>query len=160
VDLGIIPDNFPVIGEVSMQAVGTGYTHSPCLDCNCPKRISPPTLPTTLPFPAIEENVARLKQYLLDYYTSSTFNVCEHQPLPMMERPPMRLMFKPAPTVYHLPIPVPIHWQDDVKAGLDRGVRLGVLEPVPSGEPVAWYHRMVIYAAKKNEKPRRNINNH
>jgi len=52
-----------------------------------------------------------------------------------------------------------------VKAGLDRDVRLGVLEPVPVGEPaVTWYHRMVI-CAKKDGKPRRtidfqSINNH
>ena len=70
----------------------------------------------------------------------------------------MHLMIDPKekPTAYHSPLPVPIHWQDDVKAGLDRDVRLCVLEPVPIGEPVTWYHRMVI-CAKKNEKPRRTI---
>ena len=70
----------------------------------------------------------------------------------------MRLMIDPkaTPTAYHSPIPIPIHWQDDVKAGLDRDVRLGVLEPVPVGKPVTWCHRMVI-CAKKNEKPRRTI---
>ena len=60
------------------------------------------------------------------------------------------------PTAYHyLLIPVPIHWQDDVEAGLDRDMRLGVLEPVPVNEPVTWCHRMVIWA--KNGKPRRTI---
>ena len=70
----------------------------------------------------------------------------------------MRLMINPqaTPTAYHSPIPVPLHWQDDVKAGLDRDVRLGVIEPVPVGEPVSWCHRMVI-CAKKNGKPRRTI---
>jgi len=50
----------------------------------------------------------------------------------------MHLMIdlKANPTAFHSPKPVPIHWQDDVKAGLDRDVRLGVLEPVPVGEPV------------------------
>ena len=86
------------------------------------------------------------QQYLLDYYNSSTFNTCEHQTLPLMEGPPMRLMIDPhaSPTAHHSPIPVPLHWQDDVKVGLDRDVRLGVLEPVPIGEPATWYHRMVI----------------
>ena len=56
----------------------------------------------------------------------------------------------------HSPIPIPLHWQDDVKAGLDRDVRLGVLEPVPIGEPVTWCHRMVI-CAKKNGTPRRTV---
>jgi len=42
------------------------------------------------------------------------------------------------------------------KAGLDRDVRLWVLEPVPVGEPVTWCHRMVI-CTKKNGKPRKTI---
>jgi len=38
----------------------------------------------------------------------------------MMEGPPMCLMIDPKakPITYHSPIPVPIHWQDDMKAGL------------------------------------------
>ena len=42
------------------------------------------------------------------------------------------------PVAHHTPIPVAIHWQDEVKAGLDRDVRLGVLEKVPIGTPVTW----------------------
>ena len=59
----------------------------------------------------------------------------------------MCLMIDPEakPTAYPSLIPVPIHWQDDVKAGLDRDVRLRVLEPVSIGEPVTWCHRMVYY---------------
>ena len=63
---------------------------------------------------------------------------------------------KVKPTAYHSPIPVRIHWQDDVKEGLDRDVRLGVSEPVPVDEQVTLCHRMVI-CAKKNGKPRRTI---
>jgi len=59
-------------------------------------------------------------------------------------------------TSFHSPIPVPIHWQDQVKADLDRNVRLGVIEPVPIGEPVTWCHRMVV-CAKKNGPPRRTV---
>ena len=64
-----------------------------------------------------------------------------------MEGPPMRLMVDPqaVSVAHHNPIPVPLHWQEGVKAGLDRDVELGVLEPVPVGEPVTWCHRMVIY---------------
>ena len=53
-------------------------------------------------------------------------------------------------------IPVAVHWQDEVKAGLDEDVRLGVLEKVPIGDRVTWCHGMVIYA-KKNGKPRRTV---
>ena len=43
-----------------------------------------------------------------------------------------------------------------MKAGLDRDVRLGVLEQVPLGTPDTWCHRMVI-CTKKNGSLRRTI---
>ena len=71
---------------------------------------------------------------------------------------PMRLTIDPSatPTAHHSPIPVPLHWQEEVKAGLDRDVRLGVIEQVPVGDPVTWCNRMVI-CAKKNGSLRRTI---
>ena len=50
----------------------------------------------------------------------------------------MKLIVDPEaePVAHHTPIPVPIYWRDSVKAGLDQDVRLGVIEPVPVGEPV------------------------
>ncbi|CAG2189575.1 unnamed protein product [Mytilus edulis] len=63
---------------------------------------------------------------------------------------------KATPVACHTPVPVPLHWQDDVKASLDQDVRLGVIEPVPVGEPVTWCHRMVI-CSKKNGKSRRTV---
>ena len=75
-----------------------------------------------------------------------------------MEGPPLRLMIDPnaKPVAFHTPVPVPLHWQEDVKAGLDQDVQLGVIEPVPVGDLVTWYHRMVI-CAKKNGNPRRTV---
>ena len=163
IDLGIISHQFPLMGEAeechssptkSINAITEDTNDHPIQECTCPKRTKPPPIPSTIPYPATEENREKLKQHLLDHYGSSTFNICEHQPLPMMEGPPMRLMIDPqaTPTAHHSPIPVPLHWQDDVRAGLDRDVKLGVIEPVPIGEPVTWCHRMVI-CAKKNGKP-------
>ena len=162
VDLGIIPNTFPTIGEAeeteSANSIGTTDASLPQQECQCPKRTKPPPIPTSLPFPATEANREKLQQHLLDYYASSTFNTCEHQALPLMDSPPMRLMIDPnaTPIAHHSPIPVPLHWQDAVKAGLDRDVRLGVIEPVPIGEPVTWCHRMVI-CAKQNGSPRRTV---
>ncbi len=114
--------------------------------------------PTPPPFPITEENRGKLEEHLLHAYSSSTFNTCEHQPLPLMSGPPLRLMIDPlaTPTAHHNPIPVPLHWQEEVKAGLDRDVRLGVLEQVPIGTPVTWCHRMVV-CPKKNGSLRRTI---
>ncbi|GFN96753.1 enzymatic polyprotein [Plakobranchus ocellatus] len=75
-----------------------------------------------------------------------------------MSGPPMRLIIDDdaTPVAHHTPIPVPIHWQEQVKAGLDQDVRLDVFEPVPIGTPVSWCHRMVV-CAKKSGKLRRTI---
>eukprot|EP00794_Sanderia_malayensis_P002522 gene2522-2915_t len=118
----------------------------------------PPPKPAAPPFPATEANRERLQDWILDYYKSSTLNTCEHQRLPLMDSVPMRLMVNPDanPVAHHTPIPVPLHWQEEVKAGLDQNVALGVLETVPVGEPVMWCHRMVV-CPKKNGKPRRTL---
>ena len=55
------------------------------------------------------------------------------------------------PVAYHSPVLVPIHWQDDIKSGLDQDVRLVAIEPVPIDEPFTWCRRMII-CAKKNGK--------
>ena len=127
--------------------------------CSCPTRAPPPPRPTSLPFPGTEANRHRLERHLLELYSASAFNVCEHQPLPMMSGPPLSLNIDPnaTPKPCHNPIDIPIHWQDEVKAGLDRDVRLGVLEKVPLGTPVTWCHRMVI-CTKKDGSLRRTIN--
>ena len=76
----------------------------------------------------------------------------------MMTGPLMRLMIDPNATPFarHKPIPIPVHWQEDIYAGLEQDVKLGVLEPVPVGTPVTWCHRMVI-VPKKSGKPRRTV---
>lgn len=157
INLGLISDSFPAIGE-STGSVSIAIPQDIQAECGCPRRNLPPPLPTELPFLATEENRGKLKNFLLEYYGSSTFNTCEHQPLTLMAGPPMKLMIDPKaePVAHHSPIPVPIHWQDTVKADLDRDVRLGVIEPVPVGEPVTWCHRMVV-CAKKNGNPRRTV---
>ena len=76
----------------------------------------------------------------------------------MMDGPPLRLMVdkNATPSACHKAIPVPLHWMEKVKADMDRDVQLGVIEPVPVGEPVNWCHRMVV-TAKKNGDPRRTV---
>ena len=153
-DLGIIDSEFPSIGLVStLTDDGPSTDRQPC---SCPTRQPPPPMPTELPMEATEENTENLRKWLVDYYSSSTFNTCEHQPLTKMDGPPLRLMVdKDAdPVACHKAIPVPLHWQAEVKEALDKDVQLGVIEPVPVGDPVTWCHRMVV-VSKKNGQPRR-----
>ena len=107
IDLGIIPNTFPTIGEAeeteSANSIGTTNASLPQQESQCPKRTKPPPIPTSLPFPATEANREKLQRYLLDHYASSTFNTCEHQALPLMDSPPMRLMIDPnaTPVAHH-----------------------------------------------------------
>ena len=67
----------------------------------------------------------------------------------------MRLMIDPdtVPVAHHTPVPIPLHWQEEVKAGLDQDVVLGVIEPVPVGDQYP-----LVICAKKNGQPRHTIN--
>ena len=117
--------------------------------------------PPELPFAATESNKEKLKEFLLRYYKSSTFNVCPHQPLPLMQAPPLEFRIKPdaKPYAIYTAATVAAHWEKKVKDDIDRDVRLGVLEKV---EPdmhcgtVDWCHRMVL-GRKSNGDPRRTV---
>ena len=58
------------------------------------------------------------------------------------ECPPLHLNIDltAKPVTHQTPVPVPLHWQEAIKDCLARDVRLGVIEPVPVGEPVTWCH--------------------
>ena len=105
--LGIISSNFPTVSEAPQpntaneeqkpsdaaeQIPLTPTTNTPESahhpPCNCHRRTAPPTKPTQPPFLATEENRQCLQEWLLDYYKSSTFNTCEHQPLPLLDSIP------------------------------------------------------------------------
>ena len=136
--------NLPTVGECS----ATGDLNGETMPCDCPPRTKSPLRPKAPYFPATSEHKERLQHWLLNYYASSAFNTCTHTQLSMMDGPTMRLMVDPEskPVAHHTPILVPIHWQDEVKAGLDRDLSLGVIEPVLVGTPLIYCDRMVICA--------------
>ena len=151
-DLLIIDKQFPIIGSVappdkdkkvnefSIRALsaGCGHPHEELPTCNCPQRTVVPDKPKSLPFAPIPENNAKMKQWLLDRYASSTFNTCPHRALPCMTGPPMAIHIDESatPKVCHKPAPVPLHWQQRVYEDLVRDEALGVIERVPDGVPV------------------------
>ena len=162
--LGIIPPTFPSpnnFSETPSMAAGCEAkqpSNPSVASCGCPVRSGPPPPPTQLPFQPTPGNRERLEEWLLQYYASSAFNVCEHQLLPKMTGRPLDIHFKPdgQPKAFHCPIPVPHHWKKQVKADLDRDVRLGIVEPVPPGTPTIWCSKMVV-VAKKDGSPRRTV---
>ena len=110
-------------------------------ECGCPIRELPPEVPDAIPFAPVIENVPKLKEWILERYKSSSFNVCPHQPLPLVtSSPPMRLYMEESarPVAIHKAPPVPVHWEAQVKEAIDRDVALGVLEWVPLDTPTTW----------------------
>ena len=107
----------------SVKAASVNRNHAiPLSDCDCPRHQLPPPIPNILPHPVTSPNRAGIQQYILEYYHSNTFNTCEHQPLPMMEGPPLHLMISTdaKSITHHTPVPVPVHWQEEVEADLYR----------------------------------------
>ena len=171
--LQTLPANFPSIGScppltiASATATGSSPTMPSCTNtgvptqadqpCTCPRRTLPPTDKPSLPCDPTEENLTTLKQYILDRFSSSAFNVCEHQVLPLMSgSEPLRLHVDPAakPIAIRAPSQVPLAWHTSVREGLERDVRLGVLERVPLNTPDTWCSRMHI-TPKADGSPRR-----
>ena len=60
------------------------------------------------------------------------------------------------PVAIHKPVPVPLHYREEVRAQLRADVKRGVLRKVGPGEPVKWCARMIIQP-KKDGRPRRTV---
>ena len=160
-DLGVIDVNFPnsvVDGSGSLSRAGQIAEQTEEEACKCVPRAATPERPESLPFSPTPENVPRLKEWLVQAFSSSAFNTCSHQQLQTMTGAPVKIKFKEGaqPRAVHTPIPVPHHWKKKVKSDIDRDVRLGIIEPVPQGTPTEWCSRMVV-AAKKDGSPRRTV---
>ena len=161
VQLQIIPRSFPRIGGARECSSGQASINAvdiaePVAACGCLRRMKAPRKPEKLPFLASNENIDKMKLWILKRYASSSFNCCPHQVLPDMKGPPMKIHVNPDAkfVIFTTPAPVPIHWQEKVKKDLDRDVQLGVIEKVPYGEPVKVCHRMIL-DRKSNGDPRR-----
>ena len=154
IQLGVILKNFPQVGA-ALEASAIEHSMSPC---GCPTRALPPGRPDSLPFPCLPENNGKMRAWLIERYSASTFNKCPHQELKGITGPDIRFHVDTSatPIAVHTSSTVPLHWQEEVEQQIKVDVALGVLEKVPIGEPSLWRHRMVLQR-KSNGKPRRTI---
>ena len=145
-----LSENTSTLGVTSCQTASSGTA-----ECECVKRTDPPPRPKQLPFSPSLDNAEQMKQWLLEYFKSSTFNTCTHQPMPMMSGPDMELKVDPnaKPYVTHRPVSVPLHWQEQVKETLRNLVDMGVLSKPPPNTPLTWLHPMVV-TGKADGTPR------
>ena len=151
--LGIVAKEFP--HTVSSQISAVTEVKEDC-KCECPARPKTPPPPITSCPSHVVGNVEEMKSFLLKYYASTVFNICECQPLPLLPGPPLRFNIDEdaIPVACHRVTPVPIHFQERVKRDLQRDVALGVIEKVPPNTPTPWLSRMLV-TTKNNGDPRR-----
>ena len=163
IKLGVISKNFPQIGENcsikesdAATAATTEKNSKGLAPCGHFSRSLPPIRPDNLPYEPTEENIPKMKEWLLHRYASSTFNKCKHQQLKGMTGPYLRLHVDPnaTPVAHHKPIPIALHHEEKVHQDILDDIQLGVLEEVH--EPSPWCHKMVT-VTKADGSPRRTV---
>lgn len=130
VDSSSVP-NYQDISQIVNQ---NGYnttccsTHTFAQSTHTPQ--PPPKKHAHLPYPATNENVPKLKRYILDQFSSIAFNTS--RPFPAMDTTPAHIHLKLNTTSYatHTPILIPYHWKQ-IKESLGADVQKGIIEPVP-----------------------------
>ena len=159
-DLGLVHQEFPL--QLPSVAAITGNLHSgPSKDMTNrqPEKadLSIPEKPKEIPFTPFEENTGRLKDWLLQHFSSTTFNT-NRDPLPIMVGKPHHIHLKPdvVPYACQTPADVAKHWEKEVKKQLDKDEEQHIIEKVPQGEPTRWCSRMVV-VPKKHGGPRRTV---
>ena len=147
-DLGIIPLSFPYPSDFSPEMSMVSLLEN--------ERVLPKP-PTVLPFAPNEQNIGKLKQYLIDNFSSTTFN--KSTPFPKLSTPPARIHLRPdfrIPKPAYWPASVAEHWSEQVRLSIERDVAAGILKKVPFNEPTVWCSRMVV-VKKKDGRPRRTV---
>jgi len=116
-----------------------------------PDQPSPTERPAKLPYPATEDNIPKLKEYLVNAFSTTTFN--KDGLFPVMDTKPAHIHIQEdgKPNVCHNPIPVPFHWKAKVKASLDEDVHRGNIAKYK--KPTIAYHLSSLLAPKKQRKP-------
>ena len=100
------------------------------------------TSKVTIPYAPTEENIDKLKEWLIDRFSDTVFND-SRKPFPAMDCKPHHIHIKDnaPPFAVHSPIPIAHHWRNDVKELLDKYVETGIVTRVEVGEPVDWVHQ-------------------
>ena len=115
-----------------------------------------PKRPPSIPFQPTQQNVDKLKKFLLDSFKSTTFNT--DPPLPTLSGPPMHIHLKPKATPFarHTPNAVPHHLKGKIDQCLQKDITRDIIDPVPLGTPCIWCAPCV-WTLKKNGDVRRTI---
>ncbi len=165
IDIGILPPTFPHPMEESIHQLSV-VLNSPNKDIQTYQvegdesevlcRHKPPPRPDSLPFLPTEENIPKLKEYIINEFGSSAFNTTGEFPVLTGPKAHIHIKNDAIPFARHTPNAVPLHLKEATKRGIDDDVRRKIITPVPVGSPVEWCTTMVV-EQKKTGKVRRTI---
>ena len=73
-----------------------------------------------------------------------------------MSAKPAHIHLKAGGTPYaqHVPVPIPLHWKEEVKQSLNEVITNNIIEPVPIGEPVEWCSKTIVVPKKDGQRQR------
>ena len=131
-DLGIVSPNFPSVGAAaypavtqqpptrstdrhgSLKAGSLAQTADSIDTCTCLPHTVVPVRQVALPFECTPANNAKMEEWLLHRFASSTFNTCTHRLLACMTGPPVEIHLEDGviPRAVHIAAPVPRHGQE------------------------------------------------
>ena len=116
-DLGCVSPKFPSVGA----AADTPVTQQPPTR-SAERRGSQNAGDSAQTADCTTANNAKMEEWLLHRFASSTFNTCPHRPLPCITGPPVEIHLEDGviPRTVHTAAPVPIHWQEKVLSDLKR----------------------------------------
>ena len=116
-NLYVIPQSF------SFSAAGTVNTKYATDGRNTASAIATKQ-DSSIPFKLTEENIPKLRAWLVDHFKDSVF-ATNKTPFPVMSGISHRIHLKETaePFAIHTPIPVAHHWHDEVKQLLDNNAR-------------------------------------
>ena len=159
IDIGILPKDFPNLAATTSPQPDMAMQYLPSASIRQELDTSPkhnkvkdqlPACRKKLPFPPTEQNIPRLKEWLLQHFANTSFR--KNGEFPPMSGPTAHIHLKEGavPKARHNPIPVPVRqavWED---------MKRVIIIPVRVSMPTDWCSTMVI-TAKKNGKPQRTI---
>ena len=136
INVGILHENFP--NTLANKHKEVGPKPNKCED-------QWPNRPPNPPFPTTEDNIGKLKCWLLEKFAKTAFN--KDGVFPAMSVPAAHIHLKEGavPKARHNPIPVPFHFKVPIRQALWKDVERGIIALVPTD----WRSTMVI-TAKKN----------
>ena len=108
---------------------------------NC--QIAPPQ---NSPFSATEDNIGKLKRWLLERFAKTAFN--KDGVFPAMSGPTAHIHLKEGtvPKARHNPIPVPFNFKEPVRQAIWKDVERGIIVPVPVGMPTENHGLPMLYS--------------